>query len=56
MITKSEIISKLEELKPELYRDYSIKKIGLFGSFSDNSYTKDSDIDILIKFKNTIEF
>lgn len=54
MITKGEILSKLKELKPTLQRDYAVKEIGLFGSFSDNSYTEISDIDILIELERPI--
>jgi len=41
-------------LKPILYRDYAVTKIGLFGSFSDNSNTEESDIDILIELERPI--
>lgn len=54
MITKAEIINKLRELKPVLYRDYSVREIGLFGSFSDNSFTEDSDIDLLVEFEKPV--
>ncbi|MFW5755976.1 MAG: nucleotidyltransferase family protein [Tangfeifania sp.] len=54
MLTKNEILSKLKELKPTLYEDYSVKEIGLFGSFSDESYTGDSDIDILVELEKPI--
>lgn len=54
MITKSEILSKLKDLKPTLYRDYAVKEIGLFGSYSDNSYTEESDIDLLIELEKPI--
>jgi len=54
MITKNQILSKLSELKPILYQDYSVKKIGLFGSFADNTFTADSDIDILIELEKPI--
>ncbi len=37
-MTKNDILHKLKELKPVLYKDYSVKEIGLFGSFSDDSY------------------
>ncbi len=50
MITKNDILSKLKELKPELRKNFSVKEIGLFGSFSDNSYSENSDIDILVVF------
>jgi predicted nucleotidyltransferase len=54
MITKNDILSKLRELKPILYKDYSVREIGLFGSFSDNSFNEHSDIDILVEFERPI--
>ena len=54
MITKNDILFKLKELKPILYRDYAVKKIGLFGSFSDDSYSQNSDIDILVELEKPI--
>ena len=54
MISKKDIISKLEELKPTLYNEYSVKEIGLFGSFSDNTFTENSDIDILVELERPI--
>ena len=54
MISKVDILSKLRELKPELRKDYAIKEIGLFGSFSDGSFTDKSDIDILIELERPI--
>ncbi len=54
MITKEHIIQKLIELKPILSKDFSVKKIGLFGSFAKNSNTEDSDIDLLVELKKPI--
>jgi len=54
MITKTEILSKLAELKPALQKDYAVKEIGLFGSYSDGLYTDESDIDILVEFEKPI--
>jgi predicted nucleotidyltransferase len=54
MLTKNDILSKLKELKPTLYKDYSVREIGLFGSFSDENYTEDSDIDLLIELEKPI--
>jgi uncharacterized protein len=54
MITKNEILSKLTELKPGLYKDYAVKEIGLFGSYCDNSNTEKSDIDILVELEKPI--
>ena len=51
---KNDILNKLSDLKPILYRDYSVRQIGLFGSFSDDSCTEDSDIDLLVEFERPI--
>ncbi len=54
MNTRNEILTKLKELKPALYKDFAVKEIGLFGSFSDDSYKDDSDIDILVELEKPI--
>ena len=54
MLTKEFILSKLTELKPTLYKDYAVKEIGLFGSFSDESFSEKSDIDLLVEFEKPI--
>ena len=47
-IRKEEILKKLKEINKE---KYSILKLSLFGSFSKNINTNDSDIDILVKME-----
>ena len=54
MLTKDYILSKLTELKPTLYKEYAVKEIGLFGSFSDNTFSEDSDIDLLVELEKPI--
>jgi predicted nucleotidyltransferase len=54
MLSQNDILLKLKELKPKLHREYAVKEIGLFGSFSDNSNTEDSDIDILVELDRPI--
>lgn len=54
MISKNDILNKLTELKPILNKEYAVKQIGLFGSFSDDSNTEDSDIDLLVEFEKPI--
>jgi predicted nucleotidyltransferase len=54
MVTKDNILSKLKELKPSLYKDFAVKEIGLFGSFADNTFNEESDIDILVEFERPI--
>jgi predicted nucleotidyltransferase len=54
MLTRNDILNKLRDIKPVLHRDFSVKEIGLFGSFADDSHTEDSDIDILVEFEKPI--
>ncbi|OFX61683.1 MAG: nucleotidyltransferase [Bacteroidetes bacterium GWA2_30_7] len=54
MITKTEILNKLIDLKPILHKDFSVKKIGIFGSFSDDSFTDESYIDIIVELEKPI--
>jgi predicted nucleotidyltransferase len=54
MISRNDILEKLRELKPILSRDYSVKEIGLFGSYESDSATDDSDIDLLIELDKPI--
>jgi len=52
--TKNDILLKLKELKPTLYKDFAVMEIGLFGSFSNATFTEDSDIDILVELEKPI--
>lgn len=54
MNSGNEILKKLKELKPSLYKDYSVKEIGLFGSFSDETFSDNSDIDLLVELEKPI--
>ena len=54
MMTRNDILRKLKDLKPMLSQEYSVKQIGLFGSFSDDTNTEESDIDLLVEFEKPI--
>jgi predicted nucleotidyltransferase len=54
MLSSSQLETALKALKPILYRDFSVTKLGLFGSFADNTFTEDSDIDLLVEFEKPI--
>ena len=54
METKNQIINKLRELKPILFSEYSVKEIGIFGSYANETHTEESDIDILVEFDKPI--
>lgn len=47
----NEIITTLKEIKPDLEKDYDITELGVFGSFVRGEQTTNSDIDILIDYK-----
>ncbi len=54
MESKSDILNKLQELKPYLAEEYSVKRIGLFGSFAKNTADENSDIDLLVELDKPI--
>jgi predicted nucleotidyltransferase len=49
-LTKREILKRLRENRAVLDR-FTVKKIGLFGSYARNEQTKKSDIDFLVEFQ-----
>jgi uncharacterized protein len=50
ILQKSEIINYLKEYKKLHLEDYSIKKLGLFGSVARGESTESSDLDIVVEF------
>lgn len=54
MMTREDILFRLREIKPMLKEEYSVKNIGLFGSFSEDSYSEESDIDLLVEFEKPV--
>jgi len=54
MLTGNDILVKLRELKPILNKEYAVKEIGLFGSFSDNTSSEQSDIDLIVELERPI--
>ncbi len=54
MKTRSEIEDKLRELKPLLFKRFNVDRIGYFGSYTRDEQTRDSDIDILVSFREPI--
>ncbi|MEM9674076.1 MAG: nucleotidyltransferase domain-containing protein [Bacteroidota bacterium] len=41
----------LQEKKGELFSDYQLIKLGLFGSFARGEETEESDIDLIVEFE-----
>ena len=50
MVEREHVLDYLKSKKPEFNRDFSITKLGLFGSYARNEQTGDSDIDLLVEF------
>jgi len=44
----------IRDCEPEIQDKYGVKNIGIFGSYTKNNADKDSDIDILVEFKEPI--
>ena len=54
MRTLPEITTILSKHKNHLFRDYPIKSMAIFGSFSRKEQNDSSDLDILVEFKDKI--
>jgi uncharacterized protein len=51
---KATILAKLKQVKPELQRKYGLSEIALFGSYSRDEQTPESDIDLMLDFESII--
>lgn len=51
MISKTDILTYLSTQKEELFKEYQLEKLALFGSFARGEETEGSDIDILVEFQ-----
>ena len=50
-MTRDEILKKLEENR-ETIRGFGLRRLGVFGSYARDEYTKASDMDFLVEFEN----
>ncbi len=55
MTTKKQIIDFIKNNREYLTNHFHITKIGIFGSFARKEQSKDSDIDLLVEFKQGTE-
>lgn len=55
MISREDILNYFQKNKNKLLDDFELTKIGIFGSFAKNQYSENSDIDIIIEFKQGTE-
>jgi predicted nucleotidyltransferase len=56
MLDKNVLEARLKEYKPILEERFSVKKIGVFGSYARNQQSEDSDIDIIVEFSRPVGF
>lgn len=49
-ITRRKILKKLKQSRGEMRKRFSVKKIGLFGSYMRGDARPQSDIDLLVEF------
>ena len=54
MKTREEIINLLRQAKPELVREYGVKRLGLFGSYARGEQNEESDVDIVVEVDSSI--
>jgi predicted nucleotidyltransferase len=50
----NDIKAALAKHKPEIQREFKVKKIGIFGSYTKGRQKKKSDIDVLVEFSEPI--
>jgi uncharacterized protein len=53
-LTREDVIKKLKDNQNYLSSKYSLKRIGLFGSYAKATQTEKSDIDIIAEFEKPI--
>ena len=46
-------LQEIEDIILDYLKPFDIQRLGIFGSFARNEQNADSDIDLLVKFKNT---
>ena len=55
ILQREDILRYLKAKKVDFTYDFSIAKLGLFGSYAHDKQTEDSDIDLLIEFAPNTE-
>jgi hypothetical protein len=48
MKSREEVLGILAAVKPELQKEFKVRRIGLFGSYARMEQRSDSDVDILV--------
>jgi uncharacterized protein len=56
MKTLEDIKAILQKILPDLQQHYSVRSLGVFGSYVRGEHTPDSDLDILVEFAPNAQF
>jgi len=53
-LQREEVLEKIQQSKPYLQERFGVATIGLFGSFSRDEQTENSDVDLIVTFDKPI--
>ena len=56
MLTRKKITDILHDHQPYLRSEFSVNRVGLFGSYSRETYDEASDVDLVVEFERPIGF
>jgi hypothetical protein len=54
MLSRAEIETKLEQIKPILTDKFHVSRIGYFGSYATGQQTDNSDLDLYVEFSQPV--
>jgi hypothetical protein len=52
MTKKTDLLNFIKDHKDDLFYQFHLSKIGIFGSYARGEETEDSDIDLIVEFKS----
>ncbi|MCK4303044.1 MAG: nucleotidyltransferase family protein [Candidatus Eisenbacteria sp.] len=53
-MTRQEIVEILRQARPQLAREFGVRRLALFGSYARGDQREDSDVDILVEVDPSI--
>jgi len=56
MFSREHILELLRQVKPDVEKQYHVRSMALFGSYSRNEQTEASDVDLLVDFAEPINY
>jgi predicted nucleotidyltransferase len=56
MAQRAEILRQLQQHQAEIRQAFGVERLGLFGSAARDELREDSDVDVLVAFRETVTF